>query len=70
MAEEKPANNTKYDGWKPINEGYQPSSRPNQQNNGYQPPRQTQQTQQVAPPPKNVNAYAATYERYGDQFQF
>ena len=52
MAEEKPANKTKNDGWQTINEGYQPSSRPNQKNNGYQPPRQTQQTQQVAPPPK------------------
>lgn len=54
MSEEKPVNNPrpKQDGWQPVDKGYQPTTRPCQQNNSYQPPRQTQQTQQVAPPPK------------------
>ncbi|AYL65397.1 hypothetical protein from bacteriophage origin [Escherichia coli UMN026] len=54
MVEDKPANNprTIHDGWQPVEKGYQPTSRPDQQNNGYQPPRQTQQTQHIAPPPK------------------
>lgn len=57
MVEDKPANNprTIHDGWQPVEKGYQPTSRPDQQNNGYQPPRQTQQTQHIAPPPKNVS---------------